>query len=161
MAPLRGLVTRFRLSPAFAPADGPVASLPDNLGAPGAWPIVDASPSGLVVIGSQVKIPQGMRRYATVASFHARAAEEGIRRLRLGFSDEVTVYLNGQILYYGDQHYSFNFPRQEGLIHLDQASLYLPLRKGDNEIRLVVSEVFGGWGLMAQFADAPGLLIEP
>lgn len=160
--PLPGLVSRFRFSPAFGPGEGPVEKLPDNLGAPAAWPVVSAAPTGLVVIGKEVKVPQEMRRrYASVASFHVRADAAGVKRLRLGFSDEVTVYLNGRILYYGDQHYSFNFPRQEGLIHLDQASLYLPLEKGDNEVRLVISEVFGGWGLMAQFPDPSGLTVEP
>ena len=52
-------------------------------------------------------------------------------------------------------------PRQEGLIHLDQASVYLPLKEGENDVQLVVSEVFGGWGLMAQFDDPTGLVIEP
>jgi len=162
LSPLPGLVTRFRFSPAFVPGEGPVEKLPETLGTPSAWPVVNASPSGLVVIGAEVAIPkEARRRYASVASFHVRAAEAGVRRLRLGFSDEVTVYLNGQILYYGDQHYSFNFPRQEGLIHLDQALVYLPLKKGDNEVRLVISEVFGGWGLMAQFPDPSGLMVEP
>ena len=73
----------------------------------------------------------------------------------------MSVFLNGQILFSGDQRYIFNFPRQEGVIHLDQASVYLPLRKGENEVRLVVSEVFGGWGLMAQFEDPAGLVVEP
>ncbi|MBK5255191.1 MAG: hypothetical protein JJE39_04085 [Vicinamibacteria bacterium] len=162
VAPLHGLVTRFRFSPAFAPAEGPVLDLPATLGGADAWPVVAASPSGLVLIGREVTVPKEIRRrYATVASFHVNATEAGVKRLRLGFSDEVSVYLNGQILFYGDQHYSFNFPRQEGLIHLDQGSVYLPLKKGDNEIRLVVSEVFGGWGLIAQFLDPSGLEIEP
>ena len=89
------------------------------------------------------------------------AAEAGVKRLRLGFSDEASVFLNGQILYSGDQRYIFNFARQEGLIHLDQASVYLPLKKGDNVVQIVVSEVFGGWGLMAQFEDPIGLIVEP
>ena len=84
-----------------------------------------------------------------------------MKRLKLGFSDEASVFLNGQILYSGDQHYSFNFPRQEGLIHLDQASIYLPLVEGENEVRIVISEVFGGWGVMAQFDDPAGLTFEP
>jgi len=122
---------------------------------------VKALPTGLVVIGSHVTIPAGVRRYGTVASFRVRAAEASVKRLRLGFSDEASVFLNGQIVYSGDQRYSFNFPRQEGLIHLDQAGLYLPLRKGDNTVQIAVTEVFGGWGLMAQFDDPTGLIVEP
>lgn len=159
--PLPGLVTKFRLSPAFVPPDGPVRTLSGGKGAPETWPVANVLPSGLAVIGSQVEVPDKARRWSTIASFRVRAAEAGVKRLRLGFSDEVSVFLNGQILFSGDQRYIFNFPRQEGLIHLDQASVYLPLQKGDNEVRLVVSEVFGGWGLMAQFEDPSGLVVEP
>ena len=159
--PLPGLVTKFRLSPAFVPPDGPVRTLQGPAGAPETWPLANVSPSGLAVIGSQVEVPAKARRYSTIASFRVRAEEAAVKRLRLGFSDEVSVFLNGQILFSGDQRYIFNFPRQEGLIHLDQASVYLPLEKGENEVRLVVSEVFGGWGLMAQFEDPAGLTIEP
>jgi hypothetical protein len=158
---LPGLVTKFRLSPAFVPPDGPVRTLAGPSGDASAWPLANVLPSGLAILGSQVTVPPRARRYATVAAFRVRAESEGVKRLRLGFSDEVSVFLNGQILFSGDQRYIFNFPRQEGLIHLDQASVYLPLKKGDNEVRLVVSEVFGGWGLMAQFEDPSGLVVEP
>jgi hypothetical protein len=158
---LPGLVTKFRLSPAFVPPDGPVRTLSGPSGESSTWPLANVLPSGLAVIGSQVEVPAKARRYATVAAFRVRAEAEGVKRLRIGFSDEVSVFLNGQILFSGDQRYIFNFPRQEGLIHLDQASVYLPLKKGDNEVRLVVSEVFGGWGLMAQFEDRSGLIVEP
>lgn len=159
--PLPGLVTKFRLSPAFVPEDGPVRALTGAAGSPETWPVANVLPSGLVVFGSQVEVPAKSKRYATIASFRVRAEQAGIKRLRIGFSDEVSVFLNGRILFSGDQRYIFNFPRQEGLIHLDQASVYLPLEKGENEVRLVVSEVFGGWGLMAQFEDPTGLAIEP
>ena len=158
---LPGLVTKLRLSPGFVPPEGPVRALAGPSSPSEAWPLANVLPSGLVIIGSQVKVPEKARRYASIAAFRVRAAAAGVRRLRLGFSDEVSVFLNGQILFSGDQRYVFNFPRQEGLIHLDQASVYLPLKKGDNEVRLVVSEVFGGWGLMAQFEDPTGLVIEP
>ena len=158
---LPGLVTAYRFSPAFSPADGAVPAMPATLGDPATWPVVRTLPTGLAVIGSHVAIPAGVRRYATVASFRVRAAEASVKRLRLGFSDEASVFLNGQIVYSGDQRYSFNFPRQEGLIHLDQASLYLPLQKGDNTVQIAVTEVFGGWGLMARFDDPTGLIVEP
>jgi hypothetical protein len=158
---LPGLVTKFRLSPAFVPPDGPVRSLSGPPGDPSTWPLANLTPAGLSVIASQVAVPEKARRWSTIAAFRVRAEAAGVKRLRIGFSDEVSVFLNGRILFSGDQRYIFNFPRQEGLIHLDQASVYLPLEKGDNEVRLVVSEVFGGWGVMAQFDDPGGLVIEP
>jgi len=160
-APLPGLVTRFRLSPGFMAPEGPVRTLGGPAAAPETWPLANVLPSGLAILGSQVEVPEKARRYSAIAAFRVRADADGVKRLRLGFSDEVSVFLNGQILFSGDQRYIFNFPRQEGLIHLDQASVYLPLKKGDNEVRLVVSEVFGGWGLMAQFEDPSGLVIQP
>lgn len=158
--PLPGLVTTMRLSPAFVPKDGPVQRVEAPNTPRSAWPMARVLPSGLVVIGAQVPLPAG-RRYATIAAFKVRAERAGVKRLRLGYSDEISVFLNGQILFSGDQRYIFNFPRQEGLIHLDQASVYLPLKEGENDVQLVVSEVFGGWGLMAQFDDPTGLVIEP
>lgn len=156
-----GLVRSYRLGPVFSPGDGPVRALPAAPRSKDLEKVVTADPSGLVVIGRALIVPPGMRRYATSASFTVRAARAGVKRLKLGFSDEASVFLNGQILYSGDQHYSFNFPRQEGLIHLDQASIYLPLVEGENEIRIVISEVFGGSGVMAQFDDPAGLTFEP
>jgi hypothetical protein len=61
----------------------------------------------------------------------------------------------------GDASYSFDTPRREGLIGFDQARLYLPLVAGDNEVAVLVSDVFGGWGLMGRFVGAPGLTIDP
>lgn len=155
-----GLVKAYRFSPAFVPPEGPVISLPEEA-LKGVSQVVPALPSGLVVIAKHVKLPPQARRYATVASFRVRAASAGYRRLRLGFSDEASVFVNGQLLFTGDQKYSFNFPRQEGLITLDNSAIYLPLKEGDNEIRIAVAEVFGGWGLMARFEDSAGLVIEP
>ncbi|MEO5761162.1 MAG: hypothetical protein ABIR28_02510, partial [Vicinamibacteria bacterium] len=157
---LPGLVRQWQLSPAFEPAVGAVMTLPSVSAPRDAWTSASALPSGLIVISREIKAPKA-RRYGTVASFHVRAAEAGMKKMKLGFSDEASVFLNGQIFFSGDQHYSFNFPRQEGLITLDQAAIYLPLKKGDNEISIVISEVFGGWGVMAQFEDPTGLSIEP
>jgi hypothetical protein len=137
-----------------------MTSLPEEA-LKGASQVVPALPSGLVVIAKHVKLPPQARRYATVASLRVRAPSAGYRRLRLGFSDEASVFVNGQLLFTGDLKYSFNFPRQEGLITLDNAAIYLPLKEGDNEIRIAVAEVFGGWGLMARFEDSAGLVIEP
>ena len=86
-----------------------------------------------------------------------RAATAGLRRFDLGFSDVATVFLNGRPLFRSDAHYSYDNPRQEGLIHYGQATVYLPLEKGDNDLAVLVSDDFGGWGLMGRFPDTAGL----
>ena len=39
-------------------------------------------------------------------------AESAVRELRFGYSDEVTVFLNGQPLFSGDARYSHDNPRR-------------------------------------------------
>jgi hypothetical protein len=91
---------------------------------------------------------------------NVRAETAGVRRLDLGFSDQATVFLNGRPLFHGDAHYSFDNPRQEGVIHYGQSTLFLPLSAGDNELAVLVADEFGGWGLMARFPDRSGLEVE-
>ena len=78
----------------------------------------------------------------------------------LGYSDIATVFLNGKPLYRGDASYSFDRPRREGLIGYDQARFYLPLVAGDNELAIVVSDSFGGWGIMGRTGENSELRIK-
>ena len=78
---------------------------------------------------------------------HADRAE--IRRLNFGYSDDLTIFLNGRPLYTGRNGYQARYPSNLGLMTSDDA-VYLPLRAGDNELLLAVAEVFGGWGLSAR-----------
>jgi hypothetical protein len=156
--PEPGSVRAWSVSRAFAvPKDVPVPALPpaELLGD---FQRIEAEPSGLVVLHRYVKLPStDSREAAAVARVRVRAATADLRRLDLGFSDVATVFLNGRPLFRGDAHYSFDNPRQDGLIHYGQAAVYLPLEKGDNELAILVSDSFGGWGLMGRFADPSGL----
>jgi len=121
---------------------------------------IESEPSGLVELHRHAKLPSAeSRQAAAVARVRVRATAAGLRRFDLGFSDVATVLLNGRPLFRGDAHYSYDNPRQEGLIHYGQATLFLPLEKGDNDIAVLVSDDFGGWGLMGRFADTTGLEI--
>jgi len=153
-----GVVRAWSVSRAFAvPNEVASAALPavDLLGE---FQTASAEPSGLVVLHRHVKLPSpNTRDVAAVARVHVRAASAGVRRFDLGFSDVASVFLNGRPLFRGDAHYSYDNPRQEGLIHYGQASVFLPLEPGDNELAVLVSDSFGGWGLMGRFADSSGL----
>jgi hypothetical protein len=50
--------------------------------------------------------------------------------------------------------------RYLGVMTVDNDALYLPLRRGENELIMAVSEAFGGWGLIARFADTTGITVE-
>jgi hypothetical protein len=158
-----GVIKAWAVSEALLPAATPSPATPSaSLEPPTAsgFRAVAAEPGGLVSLLRHVKIPADAKAWATAARLHLRADKAGPRRLDLGFSDTATVYVNGTPLAHLDMGYSFDNPRQEGLVHLGQSSLFLPLRAGDNELLVVVRDVFGGWAVMGRFPDAAGLQVE-
>src|SRR5688500_4763738 len=88
-----GTILARALIPALAPDSGPVRGLPARrMG--GAWRSGPADGRGLVSFAEHLSIPDGIRRWATLARLRLTSAEEKTVRLALGFSDEVTVCLN-------------------------------------------------------------------
>lgn len=151
----KGVVTEWSLSQSFDPGPGAIQQMPDAHS--DQWVTVPSEPSGLVVIGRHRALPHGVRRAAVLAKLTIRSEAEETRQFNFGYSDEVSVFLNGRLLFSGDDSYSFNFPRRDGLIGLDQGTLYLPLKAGENELVLAVTDGFGGWGVMGQIEDREGL----
>lgn len=157
----RGLIKRWQVSPAFPVKAGLVSELPDSLReGRSRWPTYNVEPTGVLVIGHHLKRPAADA--AVVSRLVLQARGRTLQRFNLGFSDYVTVMVNGEPVFGGDAHYSFDQPRQEGLIGLAQAVLWLPLREGENEVLLIVADGFGGWGLMGQIEPAEGVrLLSP
>jgi hypothetical protein len=112
---------------------------------------------GLLELHQYVTLPESGRFTAAVARVRVQTDRAEVRALDLGFSDVATVFLNGRPIFTRDDSYSFDRPRRDGLIGYDQARVYLPLTQGVNQIDVVVSDRFGGWGLMGRFVDATGL----
>jgi hypothetical protein len=86
----------------------------------------------------------------TIASERAQ-----VKKLYLGYSDDVSVFLNGRILYRGRSAQSFRDPGFLGIVSPEDDAIYLPLRKGSNELLLALGELGGGWGFVARLADMP------
>jgi hypothetical protein len=81
------------------------------------------------------------------------------RLLQFGFSDEVWVFINGQILYV-DKNY-FGTPEQKeprGRCTIENSILKLPLKQGDNTILIALANYFYGWGIIARLDSTDGLL---
>jgi hypothetical protein len=76
------------------------------------------------------------------------APQRSVRRLSSTYSDGAVVYLNGQPLFSGMNPGGLNDP----LAHMPRAGqdVYLPLRKGRNELVLAVTEYTGGWAFAAR-----------
>ena len=132
------------------------------------WERVKAENPGMVVINRYRRSPnvlppdrdervRGLRTGGkfVLARTTIRSDRDEIRRLKLGYSDEVVVFLNGAPVYSGNNSLYFREPKFLGLLDGQGDSVYLPLRKGDNEVVLAVTEYFGGWGFQC-LLEPPG-----
>ena len=82
-----------------------------------------------------------------------------IKRMDFGFSDLAHVYVNGKLIYGGNNIFRTRDYRYLGTIgYFD--SIYMDLKKGDNKIVFAVTEGFGGWGVKAKLEDLERILIK-
>ena len=89
---------------------------------------------------------------AMVARVVIESGKDQVKALSFGFSDYVIVYLNDKALYMGQDAFLSRDYRYLGTIgFFDQ--LFLPLKKGTNELWFVIAEDFGGWGMKAKLED--------
>ncbi|MCI0444795.1 hypothetical protein L0152_16505, partial [bacterium] len=84
---------------------------------------------------------------------------EQVKKLTFGFSDAARVYCNDLAISGGTDIYASRDYRFLGTIGLFD-EVFLPLKKGDNELLIAVAEGFGGWGIKAQFEDMDGITIK-
>ncbi len=111
------------------------------------WRAVKADRSGLVNLSRLVN-----RTSPETGTVFARtifnAEQAGRLKLSLGYSDQITVFMNGTPVFQGNSAYRSRDPSFAGVIGQYDA-MHLPVRKGLNEIFLIVSDTFGGWGFLA------------
>ena len=157
--PIAGLITQWTVRDAFAAPDTALSTIaPEWRAHPR---VASTLADGLLELNRLVTMPAQYSRYVgLVASVTIDAEKAGVRPLNLGFSDAVTVFVNGQPLFNRDDSYDYT-ARRDGLISLGQSTVYLPLRKGRNEVSIIVTDRFGGWGLMGQLPDMRGLRVTP
>jgi len=94
-----------------------------------------------------------------VAKVVIESSTEQVKALTFGFSDYVTVYLNDKALYYGADNFMSRDYRFLGTVGFFD-TLFLPLKKGENELWFVVSENFGGWGVQAKFENMENISMK-
>ncbi len=122
------------------------------------WEIIEAEHLGLVNLSRAFgETPYGQQRVVWLRTTLA-AEEAQMRRLDLGFSDGVYLYLNGGLL--GLDRTVYQTPgmtEPEGRLSLDNSSWNLPLQAGENELLIAVTNFFYGWGIVARLDNARGL----
>ena len=151
-----GQVTQWRVSPAFEVQVGPVLTIPDEI-AEVAWSTPIVQRSGVFEFLRSRAVPENARRWAVVADVTLKAKQAQVCAMHLGFSDDITLSVNGQLALYQEANYRFDSPRQDGVMHADQIIAYLHLNKGDNFVRAVIADGFGGWGFSARLQECTGV----
>ncbi len=157
--PVPGVLTVWELSSPFKALQIDMEKTPDQQGlADLAWQAVGAEADGLVDVSRFH--PRSGEPDLVFARTTLVSEEDRTFKLNLGYSDYVSVFLNGRLLYNAASPYQGRDPSFLGIVGLFD-TLYLPLQKGDNVLLLAVAEVSGGWGFKAQdgnaLAAAPGV----
>ena len=132
------------------------------------WQDVEAEPPGFVVLYRYREAPHLRVSFANdfskrlepqpgmkvvYAKTIIASDRDQVKKLFIGYSDEVSVFLNGRILYRGRSAQYFRDPGFLGIVNPENDVVYLPLKKGDNELILAVSEIGGGWGYICRLMD--------
>jgi hypothetical protein len=165
-----GTLTKWSLSPAYdALQRNPERPLSPADSTAIHWQDVEAEPPGLVVLYRYLEAPHPKVTFAGDFSkrlepqpgsklVYARTIidsdRDQVRKLALGYSDEVSVFLNGAILYRGRSAQNFRDPGFLGIVNPENDAVYLPLKKGRNELILAVTELGGGWGFICRLEEA-------
>ncbi len=165
----RGTIRDWEISNALEAAEFGPEVLPDLRRL--AWERVEAEPEGFVLLNRYREAPVGgvprdstgavladsvmTGRIAGSRVVYARttinAAADGIRRLQYAYANGVVIYLNGRPL-----TFAMNPGGLRGLGVMARAgdAVYLPLRKGRNQLVLAVIECTGGWAFSARLDPA-------
>ncbi len=164
-----GTLTRWSLSPVYdALTRNLEVALPPAESGVIRWQDVEAEPPGFVAIYRYREAPHPRVSFANDFSkrlepqpgmkvVYARtnidSDRDQLKKLYIGYSDDVSVFLNGKILFRGRSAQNFRDPGFLGIVNPENDAVYLPLKKGRNELMLAVSELGGGWGFICRLAD--------
>ena len=136
-----------------APVDGAVKSLPASIAK---WTPARAEESGLVNLNRLFSVQKGR---SVVFARHTIRSDAARRVLAgVGYSDDVTVFVNGEPIYAGINGWDTRTPQLNSFVDARWESAFLPFRDGDNEIVLAVADDQRfGWGFAMRIDDATGL----
>jgi hypothetical protein len=125
-----------------------------------AWTPLEAERGGLVNMSRVYGLPLARPDRAVVwltTSIHSNIAQK--KHVSLGWTREIFVFVNGQLVFADKNLYQPEVARKtpDGRLSLQNGSLMLPLKAGDNELAVAVVNNFYGWGLEMRLDDAKDL----
>jgi hypothetical protein len=132
-------------------ADFPTPSLP--------WQTIAAERRGLINLTRVHGVSD--RRYVWLrARITSTSAQK--KKIALGFSDEVWVFVNRQPVYV-DKNIFFSPGMRKapnGRISVENTEFEIPLSEGENELLLGIANDFYGWGIITRFEDMKDIDVD-
>jgi len=116
---------------------------------------VETETSGLLPISKYIKksstgnFEQNEEDYI-VASTSVYTSNDETKLFSFDYSDKIIVYLNGEVLFKGNNAFRTKGVQYMGHIDINTNKLFIPLKKGENTIHCVVIDKANGWGLIAK-----------
>jgi hypothetical protein len=134
------------------PVEGLIRTLPPAT----KWSAARAEESGLINVNRLFPVQKGR---SVVFAKHIIRSDTARRVLAgIGYSDDVTVFVNGEPIYTGINGWDSRVPGLNSFVDTRWESAFLPFREGDNEIVLAVADDQRfGWGFALRIDDATGL----
>jgi glyoxylase-like metal-dependent hydrolase (beta-lactamase superfamily II) len=114
------------------------------------WTSLQAESTGITNLANVHGLADGLN--TVFARVVISADMPTTKQLHFGYSDAAAVFVNGALVYKGDNTYMSRDYRYLGTIGLFD-SVALPLEAGENEIWIAVTESFGGWGVMGRIEE--------
>ena len=121
------------------------------------WESLKAEQTGITNLARISKI--GENNNTVFVKVIVKSDKEHVKKFRFGYSDRVKLYFNNKLIYSGNNLYRSRDFRYLGTIGLFD-EVYLPMKKGENEIWMAISESFGGWGVIGLFENLEGIKVE-
>jgi hypothetical protein len=123
------------------------------------WEEIWSERNGLVNLTRKFGKTEGRRIVWLKTTIHSNQAQN--KALRFGFSDEVWVMINNAPLYLDKNLYNTPMAKQpDGRCSIENSTITIPLKEGDNELVIGVANFFYGWGIVARFDNLNGIVIN-
>jgi hypothetical protein len=157
-------VRHWQISP-FSKLDNDQSpTLADMPASSASWVPLEAERGGLVNASRVYGLPLPRPDRAVVwlkTTIRSDSAQQ--KHVSLGWAREIVVFVNGQLVFADKNLFQPPVARKtpDGRLSLENGSLMLPFKAGDNELAVAIVDNFYGWGLEMRFDDVKGLLLAP
>lgn len=156
-----GAVSSWTISQAF-----PGATVSERVPETIDWERVEAEPSGLLNIARYRTLADPRPgtnddgRTTVFARAVLRVSERRTIKMSFGYSDDVTIFVDGAPRFAGRAGYLSRDGSYLGTLTFNSDALYVDFMPGRHELIFAVTEAFGGWGVAATFEPAGAVTIE-